>query len=155
MQTTMTITWLIVLVVLVLIELMTMGLTTIWFAGGALVAAIAAGCGAPLFVQFILLVVISVMLLMFTRPIAVKYFNKDRVKTNVEALIGQKAVVTGDIDNIEGYGQVTVSGQIWSARSTDDNVTIKTGEIVEIKEISGVKLIVQPVERKTVQSVNM
>ena len=155
MDTSMTIVWVVLLVMLIIIELATMGLTTIWFAGGALVAAIAAGCGAPIYVQLILMVVVSVILLTFTRPVAVKYFNKDRAKTNVEALIGQKAVVTGDIDNVEGYGQASVSGQIWTARSTDDNVTIKKGEIVEIMEIRGVKLIVRPAKRTTVQSVNV
>lgn len=117
--------WLIVFVVLVIIEIITMGLTTIWFAGGALVATLAAAVHA-------------------TRPVAVKYFNKDRVRTNVESLIGQQAIVISEINNLQGIGQVTVNGQEWSARSTDEEATIPVGTVVVIERVSGVKLIVTP-----------
>ena len=138
--------WLIILVVLVLIELLTMGLTTIWFAGGALIGAILALLNAPLLAQIIVALAVSIVLLLTTRPVAVKYFNKDRVRTNVEGLIGHAAIVIGDIDNIQGVGQVNVGGQEWSARSYDDTVKIPTGAVVEIINISGVKLIVKPNE---------
>ncbi|MDE7259087.1 MAG: NfeD family protein, partial [Lachnospiraceae bacterium] len=76
----MTVFWLVILVVLVVIELLTMGLTTVWFAGGALVATIAALFHAPFALQIILFLIVSALLLFFTRPLAVKYFNKDRVR---------------------------------------------------------------------------
>lgn len=138
------IAWLIILAVLVIIELLTMGLTTIWFAGGALVAAILAMFGTPLWVQIIAALVVSIILLLTTRPIAVKHFNKDRERTNVESLIGHAAIVIGEIDNLKGIGQVNVGGQEWSARSTADSVVIPVGTVVAIKNISGVKLIVEP-----------
>ena len=136
--------WLIVFVALVVIEIITMGLTTIWFAGGALVATIAAAVHAPLWVQIILFLVVSALLLFFTRPVAVKYFNKDRVRTNVESLIGQQAIVISEVNNLQGIGQVTVNGQEWSARSVDENLTLAVGTVVVIQSVSGVKLIVSP-----------
>lgn len=85
----MMIFWLVLLIVCIVIELPTMGLTTIWFAGGALVAILAALLHVPVFLQVILFLLVSLLLLFFTRPIAVKYFNKDRVKTNVESMVGR------------------------------------------------------------------
>lgn len=135
--------WTVLLVVLVAIEIATMGLTTIWFAAGALVATIAAACNAPLFVQIALFLIVSVLMLVFTRPVAVKYFNKDRVKTNVESLVGQKGIVTGEINNLKGCGQVTLNGMEWTARSVLQGCVIPEGSVVVVKEIHGVKLIVE------------
>ena len=140
----MTIFWLVVLIVCIVIEAMTMGLTTVWFAGGALVALFVAVLNGPVALQIVLFVLVSLLMLFFTRPIAVKYFNKERVKTNAESLVGKSAIVTADIDNIQGVGQAIVGGQEWSARSYDDDVRISTGTVVEILSINGVKLIVKP-----------
>ena len=139
----MLIFWLVLLIVAIVAEVMTMGLTTIWFAGGALVAILAAVLHAPIWLQIVLFFLVSLLLLAFTRPVAVKYFNKDRVRTNVESMVGRQAVVTGEIDNIQGIGQVTLSGQEWSARSTDDRVRIPIGSVVDVVSVSGVKLIVK------------
>lgn len=135
--------WLAVLVVCVGIEIATMGLTTIWFAGGALVSAILAALNAPLWLQIVAFFVVSLILLYLTRPVAVKYFNKDRVKTNVESLIGRQAIVISEIDNLQGIGQVTVGGQEWSARSVEDDVQLPVGSVVVVRSVSGVKLIVE------------
>ena len=140
--------WLIVFVACIVIEIVTMGLTTIWFAGGALFAAAGAALGAPLWLQILLMVAVSLVLLYFTRPIAVKYFNKDRVRTNAESLVGQQAIVISEIDNLQGVGQVTVGGQEWSARTTTEGVKLPVGSVVVIRAISGVKLMV---EEKKVQ----
>lgn len=144
----MTMFWLIVLVVLVVIELLTMGLTTIWFAGGALIATIAAIFDTPLFVQIVLFLLVSAALLFFTRPLAVKYFNKDRVRTNAESLVGRQAIVISEIDNLQGIGQVNVGGMEWSARTRIDGVRLPVGTVTTILGINGVKLIVE--ERKEV-----
>lgn len=138
--------WLILLIGLIIIELMTMALTTVWFAGGALAAAVVAGVGGPLWLQVVVFLLVSLILLLFTRPVAVKYFNKDREKTNVESMIGKQAIVISEIDNIEGIGQVTVSGQEWSARSLDDGVKLPIGAVVYVRAVSGVKLIVEEKE---------
>ena len=100
--------WLIVLAVFLVIEAITVGLTTIWFAGGALVAAIASGAGAGILVQWILFLVISLVLLIFTRPLAVRYMNKGVPKTNVNSLIGEKAVVIQKINKLEQTGKVRI-----------------------------------------------
>lgn len=144
----MTVFWLIVLVVLVVIELLTMGLTTIWFAGGALIATIAAVFDTPLFVQVVLFLLVSAVLLFFTRPLAVRYFNKDRVRTNAESLVGRQAIVISEIDNLQGTGQVNVGGMEWSARTRIDGVRLPVGTVTTILGINGVKLIVE--ERKEV-----
>lgn len=148
MDLNMTVLWLIVLVVLVVIELLTMGLTTIWFAGGALVAALVSLFGTPPALQIILFLVVSALLLFFTRPIAVKYFNKDRVRTNAESLVGRQAIVISEIDNLQGIGQVNVGGMEWAARTRTDTETLPVGAVVTVLAINGVKLIVE--ERKEV-----
>ena len=137
--------WLILLIVLLVIEAITVALVSIWFAGGALVALLVALLHAPMGLQVILFLVVSLVLLFFTRPIAVKYFNKDRVKTNAESLIGKQAIVISEIDNLQGIGQATVGGQQWSARSVTDGVTIPVGAVVEIEAIKGVKLMVRDI----------
>lgn len=142
----MTVTWLVLLVVLVVIELITMGLTTIWFAGGALVATVASAFGAPIWLQVLLFLIVSGVLLYFTRPIAVKYFNKDRVRTNAESLVGRQAIVISEIDNLQGIGQVSVGGMEWSARTTKDEESLPVGAVATVVAINGVKLIVE--ERK-------
>lgn len=139
----MTTIWLIVFVACVAIEIVTMGLTTIWFAGGSLMAAVVSAIGAPLWLQLILFFGVSLLLLYLTRPIAVKYFNKDRVKTNAESLVGQQAIVISEIDNLQGIGQVTVNGQEWTARNARGNERLSVGSVVYICAISGVKLMVE------------
>lgn len=135
--------WLIIVVAMLVIEIVTLGLTTLWFAGGALVAFVAALLGAPLVVQIILFLVVSVVLLLLTRPLAVKFFNKDRVKTNAESLIGSQGIVISEIDNLQGIGQVTVGGQEWSARAKDPTRKFIVGEVVNVVDLQGVKLIVE------------
>lgn len=140
--------WLVLLIICIGIEVATLGLTTIWFAGGALVAIFAAVVGAPIWLQAIIFVLVSLVLLFFTRPIAVKYFNKDRVKTNVESMVGRQAIVVSEIDNLQGTGQVTVAGQEWSARSACEQINIPVGAVVVIVAINGVKLIVRDISRE-------
>lgn len=135
--------WLVLLIVAIVAEVLTMGLTTIWFAGGALVAIFAAILNAPVWLQVVLFLVVSLVLLIFTRPVAVKYFNKDRIKTNAESLVGRQAIVTAEIDNLQGIGQVTVGTQEWSARSYDNGGRIPVGTVVDVLAINGVKLMVR------------
>lgn len=135
--------WLILFIILLVIEIITLGLTTIWFAGGALAAFIASMAGAGFGIQFLLFLIISLLLLFITRPIAMKYFNKDRIKTNVQSLIGTQGIVLEDINNLEETGKVKVNGMEWTARSSSDYKRIAKDTIVEIVEIKGVKAIVK------------
>ncbi|MGN0426070.1 MAG: NfeD family protein [Acetatifactor sp.] len=144
MDNVMVIIWLVVLILMILVEVATMGLTSIWFAGGALISIFAAMIGAPIWLQIILFFAVSLLLLFSTRPIAVKYFNKNRTKTNVDSLIGRQAIVITAIDNLKATGQVAVGGQEWSARGPESNSRIESGAVVRITAINGVKLIVVP-----------
>ena len=134
--------WLGVFILSIIIELGTMGLFTIWFAGGSLIALIVALLGAPMWLQITLFILISVVLLLFTRPIAMKYYNKGRTKTNVDSLIGEVAVVTETIDNLEGKGAIRIKGLEWSAKSEQDGVKIFADTKVIIQKIEGVSAIV-------------
>lgn len=138
----LSITWLIVLVVCLVVEFSTLGLTSIWFAGGALLSMIIALIGGPLWLQILVFLVASIVLLIFTRPVATKYFNKNRTKTNVNSIAGRQAIVTETIDNLKGMGQIVTNGMEWTARSLDDSV-IEEGAVVTIEKIEGVKAIVK------------
>lgn len=136
-----TIIWLVIFIVMLGIEIATLGLTTIWFAGGALLATLVAAIGLPVYVQIPVFLVVSVVLLLFTRPIAQKYFNKERIRTNAEGLVGQTAVVTETINNMKGMGKAVINGQEWTARSSEDAVELEKETQATIVAIEGVKLV--------------
>lgn len=138
--------WLVVFVILVGIEIMTMALTTIWFAGGALAAFFAAVADLSVKTQLVVFLAVSFVLLIFTRPFAARYVNKGTVKTNAESLVGKKARVTSEINNCLSAGAVVLNGQEWTARSVDDGLVLPAGEMVVIKDIRGVKLIVDRIQ---------
>lgn len=138
-----TIVWLAIFIVMLGIEIATLGLTTIWFAGGALIATLVAAIDLPVYVQIPVFLVVSIVLLLFTRPVAQKYFNRQRIKTNAEGLIGQKALVTENICNSKGLGKAVINGQEWTARSAEDAVELETETEATIVAIEGVKLILR------------
>ena len=142
--------WLVAFVILIGIEAATMALTTIWFAGGAVFAFFAAVLGFSIQTQLVVFLIVSFILLLFTRPLAMRFVNRETVKTNVDGLIGRRAKVITKIDINEPSGASVVDGQEWTARSMDDAVTIPVGTHVVIKEVRGVKLIVEPVSEKDV-----
>ncbi|WP_418748051.1 NfeD family protein [Frisingicoccus sp.] len=139
--------WLGAFGVLLLIEILTLGLTTIWFAVGALAAFLLTLVHASLAIQMIVFFIVSLVMLIFTRPIMTKYLNKKTTKTNAESLVGRRArvliPVNNPVNNLKSEGQVMVNGMEWTARSTKDEVTFQKDEMVHIVGISGVKLIVE------------
>ncbi|GFI08094.1 hypothetical protein IMSAGC007_00538 [Lachnospiraceae bacterium] len=136
--------WLILFIVLLVIEIITLGLTTIWFAGGALTAFVLSMLEVPPTVQWAVFCAVSLILLFATRPWAVRYFNSQKKeKTNVDSLIGRTAVVTSEIRNLEGKGEVFVNGLTWTARAGEDSLVIKEDTHVTITAVQGVKLIVE------------
>lgn len=135
--------WLCVLAFLLVIEAITAGLTTIWFAGGALAAAVAAFCGADIFLQLLCFLTVSILLVIFTRPLALRYMNKDTERTNVSSLLGKKAVVTKRIDNLAQTGQVKINDVEWLARTFDDEEILPENTVVIIREVRGVTLYVK------------
>ena len=130
-----------VFVVCIGLEAASMALTSIWFAGGALIACVLSIAGVNLYIQMAVFVVVSFLLLYSTRPLALRYINQKTVRTNVDALVGKKARVTAEIDNDEARGTAMVSGQEWTARSADGS-RIPKDTMVQIQAVSGVKLIV-------------
>lgn len=134
--------WLLLLAIFIIIEIVTLGLTTIWFAFGALVAYLAGLLfGANLLAQIACFFVVSFLLLFFTRPVAVRYFNSDRKKTNLDSIIGRQGKVTQSINNDEAKGIVVLDGKEWTARSEEGQIIEKDCQVKAVA-ISGVKLIV-------------
>lgn len=133
--------WLIVFVVLIAIEIATLALTTIWFAGGAFIGFLLSLLGFSTGIQLVGFVLISFLLLFLTRPFAKRCITHTE-KTNVDSLIGNEARVTAEIDNRKETGTAMVNGQEWTARAESDEEIYPVGTIVEIRKIQGVKLIV-------------
>ena len=141
----MALVWLAIMVLLLIIEALTAPLVCIWFALGALAALIAALFSAPLWLQAVWFLAVSLLTLWLTRPLALKYLNGRRVATNADRVIGAEGVVTEDIDNIAGTGAVKLDGKEWTARS-ETGAHIAKDSIVIARRIEGVKLIVDAAE---------
>ena len=135
--------WLVIFVILLGVEIATMALTTIWFAVGALAAFALSFTSVSIEVQLAVFVVVSFAALVLVRPFAKKYVNGDITKTNADSLIGKQARVTAKVDNLNATGAAVINGQEWMARSVQDDLVIQEGTIVTVKNIQGVKLIVE------------
>ena len=132
-------------------KIITVGLATIWFAGGSMVALIVAAVGGPIWLQVILFFVVSFVLLFFTRPWAVKYLNPHKTRTNYEDAIGKTVRVTAKIDNIAETGTAVLNGQEWTARSNDEAVTIDadtTADVVAVRNSLWLILFVKAARQK-------
>lgn len=138
--------WLIAAVIFAVIEGLTLGLTTIWFTGGALVALVVSFLGADLGVQIVVFLIVSAVLLVFTRKLFVKKLRTGTEKTNVEALIGKEAMVISAIKPFVP-GVIKLAGQDWSAVCTDEEETVTEGCLVKVVRIEGVKAVVRPLKK--------
>lgn len=134
--------WLLLLVAFAVIELVTTQLISIWFAGASLVALILNFTGFGITAQIVCFFIVSIILLLITYPLYHKYIKKDIVPLNANSLIGELGVVVVEINNLEAVGQVKIKGQIWSAKSLDNNI-IKVNSEVKVEKIEGVHLIVK------------
>ncbi len=143
--------WLAALILLLIIEAITVGLTTIWFAAGALAAILAGLLGIGIIGQVLLFTAVSLALLIFTRPIAVRYITPHQIRTNYEDAVGRTVKITARVHNINGTGTAVLNGQEWTARSKDDRITLEEGTLAEVVAVEGVKLILVPTERLTLQ----
>lgn len=140
------ITWLFVMIGLVALEASTMTLTCIWFAVGAFCAFVVSFFHTAFLTQLFVFAIVSGVALVLVKPVVKEKMLTRRTATNADRILGQTAVVTEDIDNDLAQGKVTVKGQVWTARSADDGTAIPKGSRVKVKEISGVKLIVEKTE---------
>lgn len=138
--------WLIAMVALLVVEALVPGLVSIWFAFGALGAFVSAMLHAPLWLQIVWFLVLSILSLCLTRPLAKKYVNSKVQPTNADMVIGRECVVTEEINNLMAAGAVSVAGKVWTARSLDEDVIIPAGSTVKALRIEGVKLIVELAE---------
>lgn len=143
MHMSMTAVWLVAMIGLLIVEGMAPGLVSIWFAFGALAAMISAILKAPVWLQVLWFVLVSLVSLVLTRPLARKYVNAKTTRTNADMAIGHDCVVTETIDNVRGTGAVTVGGKIWTARMADPDGHAEKGAVLTVLRIEGVKLIVQ------------
>jgi len=135
--------WLVVLALCFILEGMTYSLVCIWFAGGALIALLTSLLGFNMPVQFAVFVIVSALLLLLVRPMAVRMTAAKKVRTNADRVIGQEGIVIREIDPIIGEGQIKVIGQIWSAKPEDGKSVIAPDMRVEVTGIAGVKAIVK------------
>jgi len=138
----MAVFWIIVVLVCIIIEAFTMGLMTIWFAGGAAAAAIATLLTSNILIQIVIFLLISMVLLYLTKPMRAK-LKIGKEKTNVEAVVGKTGFVMETISPAS-FGQVKVGGIMWTARSQDNDVVIEAGAEITVTGVEGVKLIVMP-----------
>ena len=135
--------WLILAIIFLVAEALTVTLISVWFAIGAILAMIAAIFGGALWLQILIFIAASGVLVLATKPISEKLINKRTITTNADRVVGKPAIVTITISNQAAQGQVRVLDQLWTARSLDD-APIAVGSAVEVMEIQGVKLIVKP-----------
>lgn len=140
---TMAVVWAVIFVATLVVESQTAELVAIWFSAGALISLILALCGVPVWIQWLVFVVLSAILLVlafrFFRKMLLK--NVGKSKTDTDLLIGKRARVEEDISNPDMKGAVKIDGKIWTARMAEDSETAVAGEFVTVVAISGVKLI--------------
>ena len=141
----LTILWLALMVVFLVTEAATVTMVSLWFAAGSLAALAASLLHAPVWLQVVLFLAVSALLLAALRPMARKHFTPKLSKTNVDAVVGSRGYVTADIDNVSATGTVKLGAMEWTARSTAGTV-IPKGTLVQVDKIEGVKAFVTPVE---------
>ncbi|WP_414150231.1 NfeD family protein [Acetobacterium carbinolicum] len=140
--------WLVLFIVFLLVELVTAGaLVSIWFCVGSLVAMAVAYLGAPFWVQMTLFLLISVGLLLGTKPFLKKHMDSKTITTNADRILTKRGIVEEEINNLKGIGVVKVDGKSWTARNIDGEVIIPVGMEVEVVAIEGVKAMVKTVEQ--------
>lgn len=138
--------WLAIVVIMAIAEAMSAQLISIWFVVGAIAALIASVCSAPVWLQVVLFVGVTLLSLLLTRPLVKKAIHPQKIQTNADRYIGSEGTVIAEINNSLGCGQVNVAGSIWTARSVD-NAVLPEGQRIKVEAIEGVKLMVRALEQ--------
>ena len=139
-----TIFWLVAIILFVIVEAVTVGLASIWFALGGAAALIVALLHGPVWMPFLWFLVVSLVTLLLTRPLVHKFVSSRAEATNADRNIGRVGMTTEPIDNVRSSGAVKLDGVVWTARSVSDHITIDAGTPVVVRAIQGVKLLVEP-----------
>ncbi|MGN0163155.1 MAG: NfeD family protein [Candidatus Ornithomonoglobus sp.] len=141
-MSTIGIIWLIAIVAFIILEAVTYQIVSIWFVFGAIGGMITYLLGADFYIQLIVFIAVSAILLSVLRPLSMKLVKKQDFKTNSDGLIGKNILITQEVSNIKGTGQGKINGMVWTVRGESDEV-IHAGEIAKVKKIEGVKLIAE------------
>ena len=139
----MAVVWLGLMVAFLLIEAGTVALVSLWFAAGCLAAILVSLLGGNIAVQSVVFLVVSCVLLALVRPVLRKNYTTRITRTNVDSLLGSQGLVTADVDNVTGRGEVKLGAVVWTARSTDGS-PIPAGTQIRVDRIEGVKAFVSP-----------
>ena len=135
--------WLALFILLIIAECATVGLVSIWFAGGSLIAMFLAMADVKPIWQVIVFLVVSLLLLILTRPIAMKHLNKKKTKTNYQSVIGTVVRITETVDNFNQTGAAFADGKEWTVRTAEDGIIIEKDAAAVVVAVEGVKLIVK------------
>ena len=133
--------WIGVIAIALAVEMATDQLVSIWFVPAAFVTAILSLCKLGLIWQVLIFIVLSAAGIVVSKVLLARSNRGKDTRTNTEALIGERCVVTSRIDNFEEQGQVKIKGQYWTARGTGENDVYEIGEALTVVSIEGVKLI--------------
>ena len=139
--------WLVLMVVFLIAEAMTVTTVSLWFAAGALVALLVSLLHMQIWLQVVLFFVVSGVLLACLRPMVKRHFTPKLTRTNVDAMVGIRGMVTAEIDNVCAAGQVKLNGMEWTARSTDGSI-IPAGTLIRVDRVEGVKVFVSPAQKR-------
>lgn len=139
--------WLIAAGIFFIIEIATVGFLVFWFGIGALIAMVVSIFVPNVYIQALVFIVSSTLLIFFTKPFVNKFVNKEKtIATNAYSIIGRTGIVTKEINDLKGTGQVKIGGETWSARTLSEE-TIPENTEIEVVKIDGVKAIVQKVSK--------
>ena len=133
--------WIAVIAIAIVVELLTDQLVSIWFIPGAIIAVVLDFCFDSLVWQILTFLVVSLVGIFVARKLVMKHAPKENTKTNIDAIVGEKCIVTEKIDNYAGCGQVKIKGQIWSARGVGEDDVFDKGDVLHVVAIEGVKVI--------------
>jgi len=137
--------WIGIIVAAIAIEATTEQLVSIWFVPGAIIAAVLDAFAVDILIQALVFLVLSIVGIIFFRKMVMSKMDVKATKTNVDAIVGEKCIVTEKIDTFAGCGQVKVKGQVWSARGAVDEDVFEIGDTLQVIAIEGVKLICKKV----------
>ena len=140
--------WLIVSGIFFILEMATTGFLVFWLGLGALLAMVLSFFVDNVIIQVTVFAISSILLIVSTKPLVKKFIDKKTIPTNLDSIIGKEGIVVETIDTVKAQGQVKLNGEVWSAKAFDENKIIEKDTKVVVKEITGVKLVVEESEKK-------